>query len=375
MSRKSATPLEPGTRSGSPAARGAAPALGKISPRMLEQVILPRLGAPRSDVLVGPGPGRDCAIVRVAPRRVMAVTTDPLSLIPGFGPGLSAWLSCQLLASDLWTSAIPPGYVSLDFNLPPHMTDAEFEEYWQAMSVEWQRLGVAVVSGHTGRFVGCDYSIVGGGTLMGMGDEDGYLSPIMARPGQRVIVTKGCAIAATGIAARMFPKRLGALLGEEGLERARAMIRQMSVVEDCQAALRAGLRGEGVTALHDATEGGVLGGLLELAQACGHAVEVERASIPLLPEARAACQAFGDIDPYWTLSEGALIVCARRERSAAVLRKLSLAGILALEVGEVVPGPPELVVIEPDGSRRRWDSPPADPYWPAYWNAVEQRWE
>ena len=121
------------------------------------------------------------------------------------------------------------------------------------------------------------------------------------------------------------------------------------MVADCRAALRAGVRERGVTALHDATEGGVLGGLLELARACGHDLVVERARIPLAPEARAACEVFGT-DPYWTLSEGTLIATARPARAPAVLAALADAGIPAAEVGEVVPGGGTLRLAEPGGA-------------------------
>ncbi len=349
-------------------------ALGKIAAGQFERVIAPRLGAAREEVLVGPRAGQDSAIVRLGAGRVMAVTTDPLSVVPALGFEASARLSCHLIASDLWTTGIAPAWVSITFNLPPQLTDGEFEEYWRGMSDEWARLGVAVVTGHTGRYEGCDYSIVGAGTLMGVGDESAYLTPAMAAPGDRVLVTKGCAVEAAAIAAWLFPRRLGAKLGEAGLARARAMLAEVSVVADCRAAVRAGVREKGVTSLHDATEGGVLGGLLELARACGHDLAVERARIPLAPEARAACEVFGT-DPYWTLSEGALIATARPERAAAVLAALADAGIAAAEVGEVVPGAGALRLAEPDGATTVLAEPRPDPYWPAYARAVAEGWE
>lgn len=349
-------------------------ALGKIAAGQFERVIAPRLGAAREEVLVGPRAGQDSAIVRLGAGRVMAVTTDPLSVVPALGFEASARLSCHLIASDLWTTGIAPAWASITFNLPPQLTNAEFEEYWRGMSDEWAKLGVAVVTGHTGRYEGCDYSIVGAGTLMGVGDESAYLTPAMAAPGDRVIVTKGCAVEATAIAAWLFPRRLGERLGEAGLARARAMLAEVSVVADCRAALRAGVRERGVTALHDATEGGVLGGLLELACACGHDLAVERARIPLAAEARAACEVFGT-DPYWTLSEGTLIATARPERAAAVLAALAGAGIPATEVGEVVPGGGALRLAEPDGTTTVLAEPRPDPYWPAYARAVAEGWE
>ncbi len=358
--------------------------LGKLEPATFERVIAPHLGAARPEVLVGPRAGVDCAVVKLSAGRVMTLTTDPLSLIPCLGPAASARLACQLLASDLWTSGIPPAYTTVDFNLPPQMSDEEFAVYWQAMSDEWARLEVAVVAGHTGRYPGCDYSVIGAATLIGVGDEGRYLSPTMAAPGDRIIVTKGCAIEATAIAAHQIPARMLAALETAGMTRpeaeaalagVRAALGQVSVVADCRAALRVGVRDRGVSALHDATEGGVLGGLLELAKACGHDLRVDAARIPLSAAARAACEAWGDIDPYWTLSEGSLIAAVRPAFGAAVLAAFTEAGIPASEVGEVMSGSGRLWFTVPGGSVRTIDAPETDPYWAAYDRAVREGWE
>src|SRR5262245_1604394 len=235
----------------SPMARPSTEALtlGKRSPAEFERVIAPALAKARAEVLVGPRIGNDCAVVKIGAGRVMALTTDPISLIPALGAAASARLSCHLLASDLWTSGIPPAYATVSLQLPPRMAEGELAEYWQAMAAEWTRLGVTVVAGHTGRYDGCDLSIVGAATLIGVGDEGRYLSPAMARPGDRVIVTKGCAIEAAAIAARLFPQKLAAKLEPEQMERARALLDQVSVVADCQAVLSVGVRERGVTAL------------------------------------------------------------------------------------------------------------------------------
>jgi hydrogenase maturation factor len=358
-------------------------ALGKLPPEAFERMIAPYLGAARPEVLVGPRPGADCAIVRLSAGRVMALTTDPLSIIPCIGLAASARLACHLLASDLWTSGIPPAYAAVDFNLPPHMSDGEFAEYWRAMSEEWAKLEVAVVTGHTGRHPGGEYPVIGGATLVGVGDESRYLTPAMAAPGDRVVVTKGAAIEATAIAAHLIPRRLLAALETAGLSRpdaeaalqaARGSLAQVSVVADCRAALTVGVRDRGVAALHDATEGGVLGGLLELAKASGHDLRAERARIPVSPVARAACDAWGGVDPGWTLSEGTLVAAVRPGRAAALLAAFGEAGIPAAEVGEVVPGSGRLWLTDDGGRVRTIDAPEPDPYWPAYDRAVREGW-
>lgn len=357
----------------------AAAALGKLSPEAFARIVAPHLGAARPEVLAGPRAGHDAAVVRIGAGRVMVVTTDPLSVIPALGPARSARLACHLIASDLWTTGIPPAYASVDFNLPPHFTDEQFAGYWRAMSDEWAALDVAVVTGHTGRFEGCDLGIVGAATLIGVGDEGRYVTPAMASPGDRVLLTKGCAIETAAVAAALFPARLAAALADAGLgadalERLRALEAQVSVVADCRAAVRAGVREHGVTAMHDATEGGVLGGLVELAKACGHDLRIERARIPLAPEVRVACEVFG-VDPYTTVAEGALLVAARPGRAGAVLAALAADGIPAADVGEVMKGTGRVWLAEPDGSVLTLDAPAPDPYWDAYARALREGWK
>lgn len=351
----------------------APPALGKISPEVFARIIAPHLGAARAEVVAGPREGHDSAVIRIGAGRVLAVTTDPLSLIPALGPERSARLACHLLASDLWTTGIPPAYASVDFNLPPEFDDDALATYWHAMSDEWSALGVAVVTGHTGRYEGCAPSIIGAATLIGVGDEGRFVTPAMASPGDRVIVTKGCAIETAAIAAALCPQRLAQRLDEDAMARLRALEAQVSVVADCRAALRVGVHEHGVTALHDATEGGILGGLVELARACGHDVRVDRSRIPVLDEIRVACEVLG-VDPYVTLAEGALIVCANPARSASVLAALADEKILAADVGEVMKGSGRLWIGEDGGGVTTLDAPPADPYWAAYSRAVSEGW-
>jgi hydrogenase maturation factor len=349
------------------------PSTGKIDPGSFERLIAPHLGARREEILSGPRPGVDAAVIRAGAGRVLAITTDPLSLVPGLGPEASARLACHLVASDLWTTGIPPAYASVTFNLPPDLSEETFAAYWKAMSDTWADMGVAVVTGHTGRAEGCALPIIGAATLVGMGDESRYVGPAFVAAGDRVIVTKGCAIETTAIAAHLFPNKLAGSLDEDGLARARAMLDQVSVVADCRAAIAAGVRDRGVSMLHDATEGGVSGGLVEAARACGFDLRIERAKIPVSAEARAACEAFG-IDPWWALSEGTLIACARPARAAAVLAEIEDAGIAAVDAGEVLPGAGIVWMTEPDGKVTRIAETQPDPYWEAYARAVREGW-
>lgn len=345
--------------------------LGKISASAFEAIIRPHLGAARDEVRVGPATGRDTAIVALGHSQVMAITTDPLSFIPGLGPEDSAWTSLHLIVNDLVTSGLEPAYASVDLNLPPSFDDDAFKAYWAALHRECERLGIAIVAGHTGRYGGGDGTVIGGGTILGIGSNDKYLEPRFAQPGDRLIVTKGAMIATTGLLARAFPETVRSAFGKAFLRTAQELLHHYSVIGDARAALSVGRRDEGVSALHDATEGGVLGALYELATAAERGATVELERIPIAKETAEIAELFG-VDPTISLSEGALVIAARPARAEAVVDALESDGILAADVGEFT-RETEFTLIA-DGHERSWTPPTHDPYWRAYQKAVERGW-
>jgi hydrogenase expression/formation protein HypE len=337
---------------------------GKATAELFERVILRRLGARDGDVLVGPRHGVDVGVVRVADGVAMALTADPVFIVPAYGWERAAWFAVHILASDAATSGLPLRWMTVDLNLPPEITDAELTALWDAFSRACGDLGIAIVTGHTARYDGCAWPMVGGATCIAMGGADDYVTPTMARPGDMIVVTKGAAIEATALFAATFPDRLVAGVGADVVWAADALFEQMTVVPEARIASAFGLRDRGVTSMHDATEGGVLGGLLEVAVASGAGMRVELDAIPVRPEVRAVCDHVG-IDPYTSISEGTLIATVVADRALAYVDALAGEGIDGAIVGEVTdPAAGRLLVA--GGDERPLEHPGLDPFWGAF---------
>ncbi|MFM7719084.1 MAG: AIR synthase family protein [Actinomycetota bacterium] len=337
---------------------------GKATAELFEQVILRRLGARDPDVLVGPRHGVDVGVVRVADGVAMALTADPVFIVPAYGWERAAWFAVHILASDAATSGLPLRWMAVDLNLPPEISDADLTALWDAFHRACEDLGIAVVTGHTARYDGCAWPMVGGAVCMASGPEDRYVTPTMARPGDVVVVTKGAAIEATALFAATFPERLAAGIGADLVREADALFGSMTVVPEATVARTFGLRDRGVTSMHDATEGGVLGGLTEVASASGVGLRIDLEAIPVLPAVRATCEHVG-IDPYVSISEGTLIATVVAERADAFLAALGDAGIPAAAVGEVRPVDEGQVLVTPAGERPL-EHPGLDPFWAAF---------
>jgi hydrogenase maturation factor len=235
---------------------------------------------------------------------------------------------------------------------------------------ECYKLGVSIVTGHTARYQGTDYPMIGGATMMSVGPKDKYVTPAMASPGEDVVVTKGPAIEASALFAVTFPERIKKAYGEEFAKRAERVFWQMSVVEDALTAASVGVRDDGVTAMHDATECGLWGGLYEVARASRVGMRIEREKIPVLEEVTKVCDLFG-IDPFCSISEGTLVLACKRHKTAEVLSRLEAKGILAAAIGETFPERHGLTLVE-SGRERPLEHPRVDPFWKAFGQAIAE---
>ncbi len=346
------------------------PKYGKFRRLFLERAVLRHLGAPNRAVVAGPGVGLDNAVLRVGPGKVLVVTADPVSIIPSLGMETSAWLSVHLIASDYATSANRPEFAAFDFNIPREVGEEELEEYLKSIDAECANLGIAIVAGNTGRYPGAALTVVGGGVMFGTADESRYLLSSMAGTGDDVVMTKGAAIETTGALATMFRNHVEKAIGARLSSKAREYIKLCSVVDDALLAAGIGVRGDGVSAMHDATEGGVLGGLAEMAYASGKDVTVNTEEIFVSDETAALCSAFG-MDPLVSLSEGTLLVACKRERTQELVRRLRKNGKTPVVIGRIGRKGGRLFLAPPGRKPKRF-SPGADPYWRAYAQAVER---
>jgi len=344
------------------------PEIGKISPEIFNELIFPRLGAKSRSVIVGPQHGVDVGIVEIGDKAV-ALTTDPVFIVPEYGWERAAWFAIHILASDAVTSGLKPKYLSIDLNLPMEMTKEQLEIVWDTMHKECKKLGIAVVCGHTARYENCHYPMVGGATVICVGEKDEYVTPKMARSGDKIIITKGPAIEATGIFAAMFPKVTEREFGAEFSKRAQEVFYKMSVVEDALTAVSVGVRDSGITSMHDATECGIWGGLYEIAQAANLGVRVEKERIVVEKCVPEICKYFG-IDPYASISEGTLIMSCREHKAEEVVKALSRKGIASSIVGELVSPGHGMILVE-RGKEKKLKHPVVDPFWQAFYNALK----
>ena len=182
------------------------PKLGKIPPEFFNKVIYPKLGHRDLSVIVKPQHGVDFGVVNLGDK-VLVLSTDPFYVAKELGIEKAAWFAVHIIASDVAVSGIKPRYLSIDLNLPPEITENELVRLWSTVDSECKKLGINVTTGHTARYAGCNYPMVGGATILGIDKKEKLIIP-EPKPGDAIIISKGPAIETTGLMSAYFPKFL-----------------------------------------------------------------------------------------------------------------------------------------------------------------------
>jgi len=314
---------------------------GKLSPAELRQLVLGRLGVRRPDVLVHAALGEDAAVIAMGDEACV-ITVDPIT-----GASTQAgWFAVHVACNDLAAMGAAPVGVLATLLYPEQASPDDVARTMADIDRAARELDIEVLGGHTEVTPGLVAPIIAM-TAVGRAPRDRVVTSAGARPGQALVLTKAAGLEGTAILATDLADRLAGRVPEATLERARRFVERLSVVPEGLLAAR-----HGAAAMHDPTEGGVLGALWELAEASGVGYRLRRADVPVLPETRAICEALG-ADPLKLISSGALLIAC--EDGPAMVAALTAAGIPATVVGEIVAS--ERVLIGPTGAQ------PAEPVW------------
>lgn len=343
------------------------PDAGKIQNEFFNDIIFPKTGRQRPEVITGSQYGVDVAIIRLSGGMAMAVSSDPLTLIPSLGLQESAWLSVQILANDMVTTGFAPQYAQFVLNLPVTLSAADFDTYWGFIHQYCNDIGIAITGGHTGQVVGQNSTVAGGGTMFTVAQEDLLLTSTMAKPGNAIIVTKQCALTATSILAMSFPETVKQKAGVEVYQKACDLFYQTTSLQD---GLVAALAHEGckqVTAMHDVTEGGVLGAIYEMATASNCGVSINNDVLPIGDVQQSVCDVF-NIDPRFVVGAGSMIIAVKDEEKEQVLQRLTDNQIEATVVGHFTDKLTEKILYN-QGEASQLIHPGTDAYWQAFYHA------
>jgi hydrogenase maturation factor len=326
---------------------------GKIPVDILKEVVFKNLGVSRKEVVLGPFAGFDGAVIDVGSKSLI-VSADPITgAIERIG-----WLAVNVNANDIATFGVEPAFL-LSCILLPEKADAKTigtisDQIGRAAS----DLGMAIVGGHCEVTPGLADPIVVG-CAFGITEKGNYVTAGGARSGDKLILTKSAGIEGTAILASDRERKLGKM-ATSMLESARSFYGQISIVKDALTAFQTG----GVHAMHDPTEGGIAGGIHEMADASNLGASILEERIRISPETQEICHFF-NIDPLCLIGSGALLIAAEPESAENIVKRLGQKKIPASVIGEFQKNPRNRKITRKNGKTENLQRPLSDHLWRA----------
>jgi len=300
--------------------------VGKLDPQFLEELInsLP----PDKKVIVGPGIGKDAAVIDFG-RNYLVVKTDPIT----FTYHDIGWYVVNINANDIVCVGATPHWFLLTLLLPEEKSSKKLvEDIFNQVKSACRRLNISLVGGHTEVTPHLDRPLAIG-QMVGEVPEKRLIKNSRAKAGDLILVTKEIAIEGSHVIFQNKRKELEKKLSPEALNRIKNMLYTpgISIVKEAL------LASENVKihCMHDPTEGGLKTGLWELAYASQVGMRIKKEKIPILNETKTLCKMYG-LDPLGLLAAGSLILILPLKESKKLLQIYSENNIKCSIIGEVV---------------------------------------
>ena len=301
--------------------------IGKVPPEILEKIVMGPMAASRvkrEDVLLRPTTGEDCSAVDLG-GEICILSTDPIT---GAAEDIG-YLAVQINCNDIYSAGAEPMGVLLTVLLPAGSDEEMLVEIMEGTLRAAEERNIEILGGHT-EVTEVVVKPVISAAVIGKTRGRKILATGGAKAGQDIVMTKWAGTEGTAILAKEWEEGLGAYLSEEELKAAQEMKNFLSVGKESEIAFA-----HGATAMHDATEGGILGAVWEVAECSGLGVDVFVESIPVKEETKKICAAMG-IDYLRLISSGTMIIAA--EDGPMLVDKLAEAGIAAAVIGKLTEG-------------------------------------
>jgi len=314
---------------------------GKVPPKIMEKIVYRRLGALDPSVLVGPAVGEDAAIIDVGGGLTLVVHNDAIS----GASNLLGWLAVHIVANDVAVRGAKPRWFLMSLFLPEESEEDLLDKIMVQVDEAARELGVMVVGGHTERTHGINKPLAGT-TMIGLANKNKIVTSSGARDGDYLLMSKTAAIEGTAILCTDFADALRSKgVSDKILKNGSSLLTKVSVVKEALALAEKRL----ATSMHDPTEGGILGGVAEIAYASRKTIELWPEKVPIAEETKIIAEAL-HIDILRLISSGALIATIPSNKVNEAIKTLHSLNIDANIIGRVKKCTGHLIEVIKDSS-------------------------
>jgi hydrogenase expression/formation protein HypE len=239
-------------------------------------------------VLVPPMVGYDSGVHLIDDDRYLVISTDHCIGVPD---GWFGWFLIHYVASDIALFGARAEFCTINLLGSPLTKPSAFKRVMKQACNVAEDLNIAIVTGHTGSYEGLT-TLMGVCTAYGFVEKSKLITPGDAKPDDEIFCVKpigleiaiNFALSHKSTAERIF-----------GVYKTRKLAKLVNV-QTCVKSASLMARMHGVNAMHDATEGGIIAALNEIAEASNVGFTIELDKIPIPEEVK-------QLQNYFNLSQ------------------------------------------------------------------------
>lgn len=294
---------------------------GKLDFDDLRHIILNNKTIKRNEVKVRNDVGEDCSIIDFGDCEGI-FSTDPIT---GASENIGK-LAVHINCNDIASSGGEPIGILVTILAPTSSNLEEINKVMNEINEETAKIGVEIIGGHT-EVTSAVNKMVISVTVIGKNLKGKSIKTAGAKLYDDIVVTKSLGLEGTYILINDYEERIQKILSEEEIEFGKGLINKISVLEEGK------IGGKfGVNSMHDITEGGLLGGLYEVAMASNKGFRIYKDKIPVSDITKKVCEEF-KIDPLRLISSGSMLITTKN--GGELIKKLKAKGIEASIIGEI----------------------------------------
>ncbi len=324
--------------------------VGKLDPRILGK-FLSNIPGNDKRVIIGSRIGDDAAVIDFGDKYLIA-KTDPITFVSDE----IGWYCVNINANDIAVMGGEPKWFLATALMPEkNTTEKDIEKLFKGLISSLKKINVTLCGGHTEITPGLESPIIVG-QMLGEVEKKNLINKDNINEDDSIILTKGIAIEAVSIIAREKETIVKKAFGSEFVKKAKNFIKSpgISVINEAGIAVKSGK----ISAMHDPTEGGLLGGLYELALLSNKGFIINTDKIHIYPECKKLSKKF-NLDPLKLIASGSLIIISNTGESKKIVKSLRKYKIKSEIIGKITPQKSGCKIIE-NGKTRSVETPIID---------------
>jgi hydrogenase expression/formation protein HypE len=270
------------------------------------------------ELVVSPDVGIDVGVIRSKGKYIVS-SSDPIT---GAAERVG-WHAVNVSANDIATSGIMPDTLNVVALFPEGTTVSHIGSVIEEINDTATDLGISVAGGHTEVTPNLKKEII---IITAFGSGDQFVTSADAKADDAILVTKTAGIEGTSILAKL--PSVQRMIDGETLQRGRDLLNKLSIIQDAKVAFGTGK----VHAMHDLTEGGMVGCVLEMSLASKLGFELYADKVPLDNATASICSKL-KVDPLKLIGSGSLLISCPSSESGTIIERLAAKGITCTQIG------------------------------------------